>query len=144
MPAPLQPWLNLEGSMTHAIAHHFGQAPQVEVHFSGADNLHVWEQQTFLPNAKLAAGYARHISLNIGERPVLLARSVTPDGSPVEALLCGLQTTPLARLLFEDAQWVRIGSPIALQASGHLFGRACLWQHLRDNGQLIVEEFFNF
>ncbi len=129
--------------MTAALAQRFGQEPAVEVHFSGADPLVKWETQLLNCAAELA-GYARHISLNINAQPVLLARSVTLQGGHVEPLLSQLQTTPLARVLFEDALWQRVGAPLALRTEPVLFGRACVWLDQRSGEHLLVEEFFNF
>ncbi len=144
VPGPLIPWLTLEDSMTEAISRQFGQSPEVAVHYSGTDCLREWEIEGLAGNESERRGYARHISLNINARPVLLARSVTHRGNCIEPLLSQLQTTPLARLLFEDDQWQRSGTPLPLQMGSTLLGRACVWQDRRSGQRLMVEEFFNF
>ena len=144
LPESLQPWLMLEDSMTEAIARQFGQPPLVAVHYSGADSLRAFECDCLAGQTSERRGYARHISLNIDGRPVLLARSVTYLGNSIEPLLSRLQTTPLARLLFEDDQWQRTGAPLPLEMCATLPGRACVWQDQRSGERLVVEEFFNF
>jgi len=142
-PHTLSEWLHLDDSMTAAIARQYGQEPQVQVHYSGRDELADWETQC-LGSPPGAVGYARHISLNIHHRPVLLARSVALHGGAIEPLLSQLQQTPLARVLFEDDQWQRVDTPLPLQVGPRLFGRACVWLDQRSGERLLVEEFFNF
>lgn len=142
-PTELRGWLMLEDSMTAAIAERFGQNPLVEVHYSGVDKLSSWEAQCLRASAS-SSSYARHISLNINAQPVLLARSVTIHNSAIEPLLSQLQQTPLASVLFEDEQWLRVDAPQALVIEPALFGRACVWLDQRTGERLLVEEFFNF
>ena len=129
--------------MTAAIAERFGQDPSVVVHFSDVDDLAEWEAHCLGRQAPLT-GFARHISLNIDQQPVLLARSVAVRGSTIEPLLSQLQQTPLARVLFEDEQWQRVGAALPLLAEPALYGRACVWRDQRSGERLLVEEFFNF
>ena len=144
VPASLMPWLLLEDSMTACIAQAFGRTPEVAVHFSGPDQLRTWEHGCLGDAARKDPGFARHISLEVDSQPVLLARSVTYRGNTIEPLLSELQTTPLARLLFEDARWSRAGAPLPLNVHNVLFGRACIWQRADSDQRLLVEEFFNF
>ena len=149
VPQHLAPWIALQGSMTHKLSEHFGQMPAVEVHFSGESELCDWEKEGLgRPTGTVATGYARHISLNIDARPVLFARSVTANHSPLTPLLAELQRTPLAKVLFEDENWQRVGNPAPLRSidagSEVHFGRACIWCDRRHNEHLVVEEFFLF
>ena len=144
VPAALLPWLLLEDSMTERVAQAFGHAPEVAVHFSGPDQLRTWEHDCLGDADSGEPGFARHISLEVDAQPLLLARSITYRGNAIEPLLSGLQTTPLASLLFEDARWSRVGAPLPLSLGRGLIGRACIWQHTDSDQRLLVEEFFNF
>lgn len=142
VPAHLMPWVELQDSMTAQLTAEFGQQPQVLVHSSTVSPLLEWE--TGCLGADAHQGYARHISLNVGTRAVLLARSITTLGSTVEPLLSGLQQTPLARVLFEDPRWQRTGTTMPLLCDSTTVGRACTWQDQHSGDVLVVEEFFLF
>ena len=143
VPPALQPWVDLQASMTAELAEHFGQQPTVRVHSSGPGTLLAWEADC-LHAGNARDGYARHISLNVGATAVLIARSVTPAGSTVQPLLSELQQTPLARVLFEDPRWQRIGGVLPLITATPHIGRACAWQDQDSGDTLVVEEFFLF
>ncbi len=144
LPPALKPWVYLSGSMTQAVATHYGKSPNVSVHFSGADTLSPWEAQQLNAPMDTTHGYVRHISLDIDENPVLAARSVTCLASSIEPLLRELQNTPLAKLLFEDPNWQRCGDPIPILDNNGHFGRVCAWQAFGAIDRLLVEEFFIF
>ncbi len=134
--------------MTHELGEQFGQLPEVEVHYSDSAALYDWEAKLLAehgsPRDSSAAGFARHISLKVDNKPVLFARSVVLQGSTITPLLSELQRTPLARVLFEDDQWLRVDEPIPLQTDEPHYGRACIWQEQRSLDRLLVEEFFLF
>jgi chorismate-pyruvate lyase len=134
--------------MTQELGDQFGQLPEVQVHYSNSGALCDWEAKLLAepgsPRDSSAPGFARHISLNIDNKPVLFARSVVFQGSTITPLLSELQRTPLARVLFEDDQWLRVDEPIPLQTEGPRYGRACIWQEQRSLDRLLVEEFFLF
>jgi chorismate-pyruvate lyase len=148
IPQELRRWVALEGSMTQELGEHFGQLPEVQVHYSNNSALCDWEAELLVEQGSTegssATGFARHISLNVGNKPLLFARSVVLQGSTITPLLSELQRTPLARVLFEEDQWQRVNEPIPLQADGPRYGRACIWQEQRSLDRLLVEEFFLF
>lgn len=144
IPTALIPWVYLANSMTQQITDHFGQQPAVAVHFSGLTKTRDWETSLLNLSQDKPTGYARHISLAINHRPVLAARSITRNGNTIEPLLAGLNTTPLARLLFENPLWLRKGPTLPLIDKCGNIGRASTW-HAKDSSEcLIVEEFFLF
>lgn len=140
----LRSWVTLTDSMTATLGQHFGQMPDVTVYHSGPCALLPWEREILNPATSVdTEGYARHISLSVGNRPVLAARSVVALGCSIQPLLSELQTTPLASLLFEDPNWQRCADPLPLSCGSHS-GRACVWMDGRSKEPLIVEEFFLF
>ena len=144
VPATLAPWVDLSGSMTQAIMDIYAASPEVTVHHSDLTPLRAWESEKLNAPTTHTHGYARHISLNVHETPVLAARSVTLKDSPIVPLLADLQSKPLARVLFEDKRWQRQGLPIPLKDGSGIIGRACVWRDLRTQAHLLVEEFFLF
>ncbi len=144
VPQSLKPWVEMPGSMTQAVADTFSASPTVTVYHSGKTPLLDWERAKLLAPVDHSQGYARHISLDIHDSPVLAARSVTLSDSPVVSLLADLHSKPLARLLFEDDQWQRQGPPTPVADASGIIGRVCVWQDLRSHAHLLVEEFFLF
>ncbi len=87
--------------------------------------------------------FARHILLCIDNKPLMMARTVTPALSPDVSALKGLLERPLAELLFSDTKWQRQDALQPLVLANGLFGRSCLWRqsNVAESG-LLVEEFF--
>jgi chorismate-pyruvate lyase len=144
LPNALELWVFLQGSMTQAIAEHFRMPPVVEVHYSDESSLQTWEARLLRLDNITDTGFARHISLNVGGKPRLAARSATAANSTLVPLLSELQTTPLAKLLFEDPDWQRLDEPLPIILPSGYFGRACTWQYQPTGERLLVEEFFLF
>lgn len=136
-------WVRLQTSMTAAIADQSGALPEVVVHYSGGCTLLDWEARLLSDETTTCLpATARHISLLADGKPVMVARSVVLAASAVEAVLTGLQSTPLGTMLFEDARWHRVSQALPLIAGSTLIGRVCTWRHLPTSETLAVEEFF--
>ena len=142
VPATLDNWVKLSDSMTARLAKHFGETPKVNVHYSGPAIATAWEQTHLAIAAETV--FARQIALVLESGPILYARSITEYASPIEYLLSQLQTTPLAKVLFEDPNWSRAEEILPLFSKDKRYGRACIWQHKALNARLMVEEFFLF
>ena len=139
-PSNAEYWLNLTSSMTQAVAEKFARMPAVTVLGE------VVEQPTSAELQRLEQQgdvFARHILLCIDNKPLVMARTVTPTSSPDVKALKGLLERPLAELLFSDERWQRRGSLQPLILANGIFGRSCLWHqsNVSDSG-LLVEEFF--
>jgi len=133
-------WLNLTSSMTQAIAAKFTQMPVVLVLGEEVELPTAVESQRIDQQGPV---FARHILLCIENKPLVMARTVTPVSSPDVSALKGLLERPLAELLFADERWQRQGTLQPLILANGLFGRSCLWRqsNVAESG-LLVEEFF--
>ncbi len=143
-------WLQVEDSMTAAIAAHFDTAPVVNVHFSGPSPLLAWEAKLLQATAAQGGrGFARQITLTVNDLPVLAARSVCCTRQ-VEQELTELRTTPLAQRLFIADQWTRYTPTIPLRIQPGpgceaYYGRVCGWQLTAQAATaqtLLVQEYF--
>ena len=134
----LHPWLRLTTSLTQKLQHIFATKPGLSLLGEGLEHGNTWERQLLSAQQNV---YARHIALTIGGTPVVLARSVTTQGSGMGALT-SLKTRPLAEILFEDSQWERSPCMQYLAMDGSVPGRGCLWHNRAVDAGLIVQEFF--
>ena len=133
-------WLNLTSSMTQAIADKFTQMPQVNVLSEEVEEPTAIELQRF---DQLGPVFARHILLCVDNKPLMMARTVTPASSPDVSALKGLLERPLAELLFSDKSWQRQDALQPLVLANGMLGRSCLWRHSNNpESGLLVEEFF--
>ena len=139
-PSSAEYWLNLTSSMTQAIAYKFTQMPLVNVLGEEVEAPTTVEIQRFDQQGPV---FARHILLCIDNKPLMMARTVTPASSPDVSALKGLLERPLAELLFSDTKWQRQDALQTLVLANGLFGRSCLWRqsNVAESG-LLVEEFF--
>ena len=155
LPSKLQRWIDLDSSMTQAIAVHQNAAVSVEVCFAGCGITLAWEQGLLQDTPPTEAQYyIRHVILHAGTQPCLVARSVAVLDGDVHRRLSDLNSLPLGSVLFEDNLWQRcyphnlgmgmgmgMGVNVLVQKSG-LVGRLCAWQHRDYADKLLVEEFF--
>ena len=134
----LHPWLQLSTSLTQKLQHTFATKPGLSLLGEGLEPGNVWERKLLSTQRNV---YARHIALTIDGARIVLARSVTTQGSGMGALT-SLKTRPLAELLFEDSQWERNANMQYLALDGGVPGRGCLWHNRVLGAGLIVQEFF--
>jgi chorismate-pyruvate lyase len=134
----LHPWLRLTTSLTQKLQHSFATKPGLSLLGEGLEQGNAWERELLSAQQNV---YARHIALTIEGTPIVLARSVTTQGSGMHALT-RLKTRPLAELLFEDSQWERNANMQYLALDGGVPGRGCLWHNRALGAGLIVQEFF--
>ena len=133
-------WLNLTSSMTQAIAAKFTQMPVVLVLGEEVEQPTAVESQRIDQQGPV---FARHILLCIENKPLVMARTVTPVSSPDVSALKGLLERPLAELLFSDRSWQRQDALQPLVLANGMLGRSCLWRHSNNpESGLLVEEFF--
>ena len=136
--ANLQPWLQLNTSLTKELQHTFASKPGLILLGEGLEAGEPWECELLATHLPV---YTRHIALTIENVPVVLARSVTTQGSGMNALRA-LETRPLAELLFEDARWQKQAEERYLTLPNNVPGRGRLWQNQQLGARLIVQEFF--
>ena len=86
--------------------------------------------------------FFREIYLESAVEPLVLARSITLGRSLTSALLGGLGTSPLGKLLFNSADWYSSHSRLKLETVSGIFGRSKLWRNRRTKESLVVQEFF--
>ena len=133
----LHPWLQLSTSLMQKLQHTFATKPGLSLLGEGLEPGNVWERELLSTQQNV---YARHIALTIDGAHIVLARSVTTQGSGMVALT-SLKTRPLAELLFEDSQWERSPCMQYLALDGSVPGRGCLWHNRAFDAGLIVQEF---
>lgn len=149
IPGALRGWIDLPGSMTREIARVSCSPPAVSLRFEGPGSPAPWEAQLLQLNQRRRV-WIREISLDIADKAVLMARSVTCISSPVAPMLRGLGHKPLAELLFADPRWQRLQPPLPvcsnslpLQPAGTLPGRTTVWEYAgKRSSRLLVSEFF--
>ena len=134
----LYPWLQLTTSLTQKLQHTFTATAGLSLLGEGLERGNTWERELLFADQFV---YARHVALTIEGAPCVLARSVTTQGSGMDALT-SLKTRPLAELLFEDSQWQRSIGMRYLAMDGGVPGRGCLWHNRALGARLIVQEFF--
>ncbi|MEM7099711.1 MAG: chorismate lyase [Pseudomonadota bacterium] len=134
IPTDIQPWLDITGSMTQAIADATNLTPYVNITFSGVDTTSNWEQQSF-PEVSC---FARQIELKAGDFCCLFARSIAQTESPAALALATLGNRPLADLLFHG-DW-QAGEITTAKRGDDEFGRAVNW-HTPDGQTIMVQEF---
>ena len=143
LPPRVKFWIELETSMTRALADANGKLPRINKRSEGEGMLSKWEQAYLNCTAANDAGYIRHILLSNGNVDLMAARSVAlKDGTAAKGL-AKLGDRPLADLLFDDVGWRRLKPVVALSWGAKQFGRATVWRCGPTPGdQLLVAEFF--
>ena len=143
VPEALRATVQLESSVTAEIAARFGAAPDVAIELEGTGQPLRWEADLLALDG--GACCLRHVSLAVGDRCIVQARSLAAVTGEGGKLLRGLGTRPLGGLLFETQAWRREGPlcPAKVGADGAArFGRVSLWRHTASNDRLLVAEYF--